>query len=87
MELTAKEILESQVYQIQKAIIHREIHWGASDYIVDQRYFKKSDEEKALLANMRAKWLKNMRAQYPNFTKRNGSKKQFRQTLTTGEDI
>lgn len=87
MEPTVKQVVEAQAYQIQKAIINREINWGGSHYYPDQRVFKKTDEEKGLLANLRAKWLKEMRAKFPDFTKRTGGKKKFLQTINHGENI
>ncbi len=92
MEPTAKQVLESQAHPIQKAIISREINWGAKEYLLErnlkrQPIFKKTDEEKALLANLRAKWLKDMRTRFPDFTKRAAGKKKFLQTIINGEDI
>ncbi len=92
MEPTAKQVLESQVYQIQKAIISREVNGGNPDnYYIErnskgQPIFKKTDEEKALLANLKAKWLKEMRAKFPGFTKRSAGKKKFLQTIIDGEN-
>ena len=93
MEPTAKQVLESQVYQIQKAIISREVNGGnPSNYYLErnskgQPIFKKTDQEKALLATLRAKWLKEMRAKFPEFTKRAAGKKKFLQTINDGENI
>ena len=87
MEPTVKQVVEAQAYQIQKAIINREINSGGSEYFADRKVFKKTDEEKGQLANLRAKWLKEMRAKFPDFTKRTGSKKKFLQTINNGENI
>lgn len=87
MELTARQIIESDAYPVQKAIISREINWGAKEYRVDQREFKKVGEEKDRLKYLKKKWLKMMRETYPDFTRKSGGKKKFRQTLVYGEDI
>lgn len=87
MDLTHRQIMESDAYPIQKAIISREINWGAKEYKVDQKEFKKIGEEKDRLKYLKKKWLKIMRDKYPDFTRKTGGKKKFRQTLVYGEDI
>lgn len=87
MEITVREILESDDYQTQKDIVQRAINWGAKEYRVDQRVFKKDDNEKDRLKYLKTKWLAKMRKEYPDFTKKNGGKKKYRQTLIDGEDI
>lgn len=87
MEITVKQILESDDYSTQKAIVSRAINWGAQEYKVDQKIFKKDDNEKDRLKYLKTKWLKQMRNEYPDFTKKNGGKKKYRQTLVDGEDI
>ena len=85
--MEVREILESSDYQDIKSSLQRDINWGGKEYFVDQRVFKKDDNEKDRLKYLKGKWLKKMRAEYPDFTKRTGGKKKFRQTLTHGEDI
>jgi len=89
MEPTVKEILESKDYENQKAIINREINWSSIEYAVNysMKPFKKTENEKDRLKYLKRRWLTNMRAQFPGFTKKKASKKEFRQTLVYGEDI
>lgn len=89
MEQSIKQILESEAYRLQCAAVAREINWKDSkdQYFPDRSVFKKTTEEKVKLANLKHKWLKEMRRQYPDFTKRKAGNKKFRQTLAYGEDI
>lgn len=87
MEPTVKEILESDQYLEQRAIINREINWGSLAYAANQGVFQKTKVEKERVKELKRAWLTKMRAQFPDFTRKNGGKKKFRQTLTYGENI
>lgn len=77
MEITVKEILESNEYQVQRGIIQREVNWGALEYAVNQKVFKKTDNEKDRLKYLKRKWLSNMRKKFTDFTRKSAGKKKF----------
>ena len=60
MEITFKELLESEAYEHQKEILAREINWGDpnDDYIPHITVFKHTVAEKPLLRKMKKKWRK-----------------------------
>lgn len=78
MEITFKELLESDAYETQKGIIAREINWGdpKDAYIPYQIVFKHTIPEKPLLRNLQKKWREQMRAKWgKSWSKRNASRK------------
>lgn len=52
MDINFKEILESDAYRMQKDVLFKEINANRLD--IDYSVFKKTDEEKAKLATMKA---------------------------------
>lgn len=69
MEMSISKILDSQSYKDQNAALNRERNWGdVTGYFPDLQAFKKSDAEKTLIANMKAKWRKDIQAK--GFSKR-----------------
>lgn len=89
MEITVRQLIETEAYNIQKAIIQREVNFGdpKREYFADQRVFKKSKEEIVLLANLKHKWLKEMRRKYPDFVKRKSTKKEYLQTTNNFHEL
>lgn len=94
-EPTFREILESNSYKEQKALIQREIN---SLKVIDKDFapprfadlrrvlsvnykiFKKPKEEKLLTKPMKLKWRDEQRRKFgPSWTKRKATKKEFRE--------
>lgn len=82
--MSFKQMMESETYRIQKAIIQRETNsletrnWNQAEirlaepgriYQTDYSVFKKSDLEKGKLATLKAAWREQIRKQ--GYTKRN----------------
>lgn len=68
-EPTARQIMESRDYLSEKAKLNKEVNWGCTDYACNQKEFKKSDSEKALLYSLKMAWRESIRRM--GYTKRN----------------
>lgn len=69
MEVSISKILDSASYRDMKEKLNKEINWGdVTGCFPDYSIFKKSDAEKTLIANMKAKWRKDIQAK--GFSKR-----------------
>jgi hypothetical protein len=65
-EVSFKQLLEHPSYGQQKEKLRKEINWGdpKKQYFADRKEFKKSKEEKAKLATLKAQNVKERKAHY-----------------------
>lgn len=73
-----REMMESSSYNVQTAIINREVNFGDpfDEYIPDYMVFVKSPEERVLADNLKARWRINMRKKWgESWTKHSASRK------------
>lgn len=76
MEISFKEILESEAYEWQKQQLANEINWGdpQDEYIPKKNVFEHTVAELPLLRKFRKQWREKMRDKWgPTWSKRNAS--------------
>lgn len=76
MEISFKEMMESDGYSKQRIIVNNEVNYGGREYFPDRRVFKHLPSEISELEDKKKKWRKKMRERWgPSWTKRSASRK------------